>query len=177
MSRTEVSGPAVVHGSDDEELVITRVLEVPRERIFKAWVEPERLARWWAPPGFTMSVLRLTPAAGGIFHYALDSPAGFSMWGKFTYRDIMPPERIVSIFSFADEQGNPVRHPVSPTWPLETLNTLTLSDTDGKTALVLRSAPHHASEVERKTFRDGHESMTQGFSDSFARLAQYLSTL
>jgi uncharacterized protein YndB with AHSA1/START domain len=175
MSQHDV--PSAAPGSNEDEFVITRVLDVPRALLFKAWVEPEHLARWWGPAGFTMSVLQLDLTPGGTFHYALKSPLGFDMWGKFTYREIDTPERIVSILSFTDEQGNPVRHPLSPTWPLETLNTMSLTETDGKTTLTLRSAPYQASEAERKTFKEGHESMAQGFGASFAQLAHYLATL
>jgi uncharacterized protein YndB with AHSA1/START domain len=54
------------------------------------------------------------------------------MWGRFVYREIVAPERIVFINSFSDEEGNITRAPFSPTWPLEVLNTLTLSEHEGK---------------------------------------------
>ncbi|MES2739636.1 MAG: SRPBCC domain-containing protein [Pseudomonadota bacterium] len=176
MSQTESPSSSENRAISDVEFMITRVFTVPRELVFKAWVEPERLAQWWGPAGFTMKVLQLEAVPGGVFHYALRSPTGFTMWGKFNYQEIIPPERIVSTLSFADEQGHPVRHPMSPTWPLETLNILTLTETDGKTALTLRSSPHEASELESKTFRDGHDGMTAGFNATFAQLAHYLGT-
>ena len=80
------------------------------------------------------------------------------MWGKFVYREIVAPERIVFVNSFSDEEGNPVRHPMSPTWPLEVLNTMTLSEHDGRTTLTIRGAPINASDEERKTFQAGRES-------------------
>jgi uncharacterized protein YndB with AHSA1/START domain len=99
------------------------------------------------------------------------------MFGKFTYREIVPCERIVATLSFADAAGNPVRHPLSEHWPLECLNTTSFSELDGLTALTLRSLPYNASEVERKTFTDGHGSMTAGFNGMFSQLSSYLSQL
>ncbi|CDG83085.1 SRPBCC family protein [Janthinobacterium agaricidamnosum] len=160
-----------------EEFVVTRILDAPRELVFKAWTEPERLERWWGPAGFVLSVLTLELEAGGVFHYGMRSADGHEMWGKFTYRDIAPPERIVSVLSFADREGHPVRHPMSPTWPLFTLNKLTLVEEDGKTVMTLRSVPLEASELERETFKQGHASMAIGFGATFGQLEAYLDTI
>lgn len=163
--------------NNSEEFVITRVFQAPRELIFQSWIEPERLARWWGPAGFSLSVLALELRPGGIFHYGMRSPDGYEMWGKFTYQQITAPERIVSTLSFADQLGNPVRHPMSPTWPLFTLNDMSLTEDDGLTTMVLRSAPFDASEVERATFKEGHASMRLGFGSTFDQLDAYLDTL
>lgn len=157
------------------EFSITRVLDAPRELVFQAWTERERLEQWWGPAGFALSVLTLHLRPGGIFHYGMRSPDGYEMWGKFTYREIVPPQRIVSILSFADQQGNAVRHPMSPNWPLESIITMTLAEGGGKTALALRSTPYQANELECNTFREGHDSMTMGYGSTFDQLAAYLA--
>src|SRR6185369_3746045 len=75
-----------------QTFVVTRVFDAPRALVFKAWTEPERLARWWGPKGFEMSVIKLELRAGGIFLYSQRSPTGVEMYGKFIYREITPPE-------------------------------------------------------------------------------------
>lgn len=55
-------------------------------------------------------------SVGGIYHYGLRAPDGGTMRGKFVYREILRPERIVLVNSFSDEAGNLTRHPTSPTW-------------------------------------------------------------
>jgi len=90
-------------------------------------------------------------------------------------REIVRPERIVFVNSFSDENGGVTRHPMSPTWPLEVLNTQTFTEHQGKTSVTLRGGPINATESERKTFRDGHQSMQQGFSGTFDQLAAYLA--
>ncbi|HKS69038.1 MAG TPA: SRPBCC domain-containing protein, partial [Ktedonobacterales bacterium] len=94
---------------------------------------------------------------------------------RFVYRDIQPPERMVFVNSFSDEEGNVTRAPFNPTWPLEVLNTLTLSEADGKTTLTLRGGPINATEEERETFWKAQESLRQGFAGTFDKLSDYLS--
>ena len=93
---------------DSSDFVITQTFDAPRELVFQSWVEPERLAQWWGPVGFELSVLSLDLQPGGVFHYGMRADNGYEMWGKFTYQSIEAPERIVSILSFADKQGNAV---------------------------------------------------------------------
>lgn len=157
------------------ELVITRVFDAPRELVFKAWTEPERLAQWWGPKGFTLEVTKLDLRPGGIFLGSQRSTEGFVMWGKFVYKEITPPEKLVFIQSFSDEEGNTVRAPFSPTWPLEIINYLTLIEIEGKTELTLRGGPIKATEEELKTFEGMRPMMEQGFGGTFDQLADYLA--
>ncbi len=85
------------------------------------------------------------------------------------------PERIVFVASFADEQGNVVRAPFSPDWPLEVLSTLTFAEQDGRTTLTLKSVPIQATGAERKTFEAGRESMRMGWTGTLDRLAEELA--
>jgi uncharacterized protein YndB with AHSA1/START domain len=110
-----------------KEFTITRVFDAPRELVFKAQTEAEHLSKWWGPKGYTMLVAKLELRPGGTFHYSMRSPEGHEMWGKFVYREIVAPERIVFVNSFSDESGATVRAPFAPDWPLEVLNMLTLS--------------------------------------------------
>ncbi|MFC5529539.1 SRPBCC domain-containing protein [Cohnella yongneupensis] len=59
--------------SEGKELVITRVLNAPRELVFKAWSEAEHLKRWWGPKGFEINVAQLDFRPGGFFHYNMQS--------------------------------------------------------------------------------------------------------
>lgn len=103
------------------------------------------------------------------------SPDGRAMWGKFVYREIAAPERLVFIVSFSDERAGVTRHPMSQTWPLEVLTTVTFAEDRGKTTLTLQGGPINATEAERKTFAAGHASMQQGFAGTLDQLADYLA--
>jgi len=159
----------------EREFVITRVFDAPRDLVWKAWTESERLAQWWGPKGFAMGVCKLDLRPDGVFHYSMRTPDCHEMWGKFVYREIAAPERIVFTNSFADASGATVRAPFSADWPLEVLNTLMLSEHDGRTTLTLRGAPVNATEAKRRTFEAGRASMQQGFTGTFDQLAAYLA--
>jgi len=160
-----------------EEFVITREFDAPRDLVFAAWTEPERLAQWWGPKGFTVKVATVDLRPGGMFHYGMVGPDGSEMWGKFVYREIAPPERMVFLVSFSDENAGTTRHPMAPTWPREMLNVVTFTAHGEKTTITLRSSAHNATDEERATFKAGHAKMQGGFTGTFNQLAAYLATV
>jgi uncharacterized protein YndB with AHSA1/START domain len=166
---------ALEKDNKNPELVITRTFNSPRELVWKAWTEPERLMQWWGPKGFKMTVAKMDLRPGGVFHYGLRSEGGQEMWGKFVYREIVEPDRMVFINSFSDEKGGITRHPMSATWPLQVFNDLTLTEQAGKTTLTIRGGPYSATEEERKTFEDGKDSIQKGFAETFGQLDAYLA--
>jgi uncharacterized protein YndB with AHSA1/START domain len=98
------------------------------------------------------------------------------MWGKFVYREIIAPQRIVLVNSFSDEKGNLTRHPMSPTWPREMLSTTTFAEYQGKTTITLEWTALNPTEAERKTFNTGRDGMRMGWTGTFDQLAQYLAS-
>lgn len=162
---------------EKKEFVISRILNAPRELVWKAFTSPEQLVHWWGPKDFKMVNNQLDLKPGGIYHYYLVSETGFEMWGKFTYVDIVAPEKIVFVVSFSDKDQNNTRHPLSTTWPIETLNSVTLEEFDGKTTFTLHASPVNATEEECRTFEEGFSSMQQGFSGTFDQLDEYLAHL
>lgn len=168
-----LASPAV-DPSAENDFIITRVFDAPRELVFKAWTEPERLAQWWGPKGCTIGVQKMDLRPGGVFHYFMRRPQG-EMWGKFVYREIVAPERIVFVNSFSNPKGETVRGPFHPTLPMEILNTVTLSEHQGKTSLTLRGRPINATEEEYKTYASFRDSMNKGFDGTFDQLEEYLA--
>jgi len=170
---TATSGAPAVPA--EQAFTITRVFDAPRDLVWNALTESERLMHWWGPKGFTVRVADVDLRPGGTFLYCLQSPDGWDMWGKWVYREITPPERLVTITSFTDEKGNPIRHPAEPHWPLEMLGTMTLAEHKGKTTVTVQSLPHNATDEESKTFFDARDSMEEGFTGTFDQLAAYLA--
>jgi uncharacterized protein YndB with AHSA1/START domain len=160
----------------NQEFVFTRVFDAPRDLVWKAFTEPERLMHWWGPKGFTMLTCKVDLRHGGVFHYSMRSPDGHEMWGKWVYREIVPPERLVTVVSFTDAEGTLLRHPMSSTWPREVLHTMTLSERDGKTTLTVYGVPTNATEEERKTFGAARDSMAAGFTGTLDQLEAYLTS-
>jgi uncharacterized protein YndB with AHSA1/START domain len=159
------------------ELVITRELNAPRELVFKVWTKAEHLAKWWGPKGFALEVANLDFRPGGMFHYSMKSPTGDIMWGRFDYREIVAPEKIVFTNSFSDEAGNITRAPFSANWPLEILNKLALENAGTKTILTLSGYPINATDEECGMFEAMRANLQQGFGGTFEQLEAYLAEI
>ena len=160
-----------------EDFVLSRTYNAPRELVFKAWTEPERMAQWWGPKGFTMQTAHMYLRPGGSYLYNMRSPEGHEMSGKFVYREVAGPGRLVFVVSFTDKEGTPIRHPMAPTWPLEVLNILTLTEEGGSTTLTLSGWPINATEEEHNTFNSARAGMQQGFTGTFDQLEAYLTSV
>lgn len=151
------------------ELVLMRVFDAPRELVFKAWTEPEHFARWWGPKGWTVPVCQIDLRPGGRILFCMRSPEGQDVWNGGVYREVSPPERLVSTDYFADEHGNPVsptQYGLSPDFPAEALVTVTFEEQAGKTKLTLRQTVPPAVAAQA--------GAQQGWNESFDKLAAYL---
>ena len=139
-----MSNAAAAMGCKD--FVISCVFDAPRDLVWKCFTEPERMKQWWGPKGFTVIASKMDLRPGGIYHYGMKAPNGSPIWGKFVYREIVPPERLVFVNSFSDEQGGTTRHPGHERWPLEMLSTFTFEELPGgKTKFTVRWVTHNAS--------------------------------
>jgi len=154
-----------------EEVTIRRTFDAPRELVWKAWTEPERMMRWWGPKRFTSPAYKTDLRVGGEYLGCMRSPEGQDYWSKGVFREIVEPERLVMTDSFADPEGNTVPasyYGMSGDWPVEMLVTVTFEDVDGKTKLTLRH-----SGIEGMSAED-RDNMQQGWSESFDKLAEAL---
>ncbi len=141
-----------------QELITTRVFDAPREVVFRAWTDPERLKRWWGPKDFTNPVCEVDVRTGGAIRIDMRAPDGavYPMTGAFI--EIVEPERLVFTSAALDKQGEPL---------FEVLNTVTFAEEGGKTKLTL-----HASVSKVRGEAAPHlAGMEQGWSQSLDRLA------
>ena len=156
--------------------VISRVLDAPRDKVWRSWTEVERLKQWWGPKGFIVHTAKLDLRPGGSFLYGMKAPDGTDMWGKFRYQEVKPQERLVFINSFSDPQGGITRHPWSPDWPLEMNTTIAFEEEGRKTKVTVVWTPAEgSSEKERQVFEEGKPSMQQGWTGTFENCEAYLS--
>ena len=79
----------------DREFVHSRLIDAPRDRVFRAFAEPRHLARWWGPSGFssTFEVFEFRP--GGTWRFVMHGPDGTSYPNESVFREIVAPERVV----------------------------------------------------------------------------------
>ncbi len=166
--------PAETKGAD---FVISREFAAPRALVWKCFTEPERMKEWWGPKGVTIVAAKMDLRPGGTYHCGMRMPDGAVMWGKFVYREIDPPRLLVFVNMFSDETGGVARHPLSPTWPLEMLTSVTFDEqADGKTKVTIRWSPINATAEEQATFDAGHDSMRAGWGGTLDQLSAYLAS-
>jgi uncharacterized protein YndB with AHSA1/START domain len=103
----------------DREIVTARLIDAPRERVFEAFADPDRLTRWWGPKGFTSTFREFDLRPGGYWRFVLHGPNGADYQNESVFVEIVKPERIV------------LDHVSPPQFQL----TLTLDDQAGETAI------------------------------------------
>lgn len=154
---------------------ITRHFEQPRSVVWKAWSDKKQLEQWWGPKGCRVQALRFEFREGGFFHYAMKFDGAPTMWGRFNYREIGAPERLVWLNSFANERCGIARAPFSEECPLEIQNSVTFTEKAGITTVTLRAEPFGEEPTERKYFEELQPSLEQGYGGTFDQLAQHLA--
>ena len=145
----------------EREIVLTRVFNAPRRLVFEAWTNPKHVPRWMlGPEGWTMPVCEIDLRPGGAWHFVWRRSDGTEMGMRGVYREIKPPERLVTTESWGGK------------WP-ETLNTLLLSEEDGKTTMkqTMLFPSKEARDAALKT------EMKEGASQGYDRLDDYLRTM
>jgi uncharacterized protein YndB with AHSA1/START domain len=153
-----VAAPSFAADATDRKLVITRVIDAPRSLVFKAWTEPEQVARWWGPKGFTTTFCDMDIRPGGKFRFCMRSPTGSDHWKRGVYREIVAPERIVFTFAWEDPSGNPGH---------ELLTTVTFAEQGRKTQLTLHQAVFETVE--------GCDDHRRGWTSCLERFADYMT--
>lgn len=160
------------------ELLITRIIDAPRQMVFKAFTERDHMANWWGPKGSDIDIFQFELTPGGVFYYRLRMENDFTMWAKFLYHEIEAPERVVFTSSFSDEKGNLAKAPFPGLdFPLEVRNTWTFTEKNGKTVITLHAVPVNATASEFSTFVNLQASMHEGYAGTFDKLEEYLSKI
>jgi uncharacterized protein YndB with AHSA1/START domain len=161
----------------EPRFTIARRYDVAPDLMFRVWTEPRHLKHWFGPAGCEMPQCRMDLRPGGRCLFQLIMPDGSELWGKFVYREVVQNKRLVWMHSFADAQGNTARHPMTDTWPLEILSTVTFEPDTGGTLITIDWRPIDPTEDEQKAFESGMDSMRQGWGGSLEILHDYLDEL
>ncbi len=154
-------------------LRISRTLNAPRELVFQAWTEPDRLKQWWrAQPGFSTPIAEVDLRVGGRYRLGMQPPDRDEPYVVVgTYREILPPEKLV--YTWAWEVNPPAGtsgagpEPASALEPGETLVTVEFHNVGGKTEVVLTHEYFPDSHV-----RDEHQGGWGGCLEQLAKLVE-----
>jgi uncharacterized protein YndB with AHSA1/START domain len=159
---------AEIKPSSPRELVLTRTFDAPRSLVFKAWTDPQHLAKWWGPKGFTNPVCEADVRPGGAIRIVMrapsDAPAQFRGDHPMTgiFHEIDEPELLIFSTMVDDADGNRV---------LEVLNTVTFTEHGGKTTLTLKARVVVAT-AQASAMLAG---MEQGWTQSLERLGKLVA--
>lgn len=119
----------MVEAAGTREITLTRVYDFPREQVFQAWTDPERLGSWWGPDGFGTGEVVSEPHPGGTLKILMKGP-DFEQTMHAIYREVDAPERIVVDWVVPGPDGQPV---------IESSHTVTFVDLGGKTELTVHA--------------------------------------
>lgn len=156
--------------------IISREFNVPRDLLWKVWTEREHFGQWFGPKGLKVTIAAFDLRPGGMIHYGMITPDGKEIWGKAVYREIVPPEKLVWINSFSDQNAGITRHPLTnDRWPLKMLTVVTFAEKAGRTTVTVNWLPYESDADERRVFDNNHPSMTMGWSGTFEQLSAYLA--
>lgn len=147
----------------DREIVLTRDFKAPRQLVWDSMTKPDLLKQWlFGPPGWEMTACEEDQRPGGSFRWAWRGPNGEDMQMRGTYREVLPPERMVRTETFefgcAPQAG-------------EQIGTLALSERDGKTTLTL-TLLYPSKEARDAALASG---MEHGMAAGYNRLDELLA--
>ncbi|MDB5491324.1 MAG: Activator of Hsp90 ATPase 1 family protein [Micavibrio sp.] len=157
--------------------ILERIIDAPRDAVWRAWTQAGELAQWFGPKGLACEVHKMDLQPGGIMHYRLsDAEHGIDIWGKWSFREITAPERLVVEINFSDADCGVTRHPFAADWPLRTLSATTFKESgDAKTIVTTQWDTIESTRAEQAMFDNGHAGMNQGWGGMMDQLAQYLA--
>jgi len=145
-----------------KEFTIAREFAAPRELVWRACTDPNHLAQWWGPKGFSNPVCEWDARPGGKIHVVMRGPDGtdYPMGGEV--REVVAPEKLVTVTGALDEQGK---------FLFEILHTMTLAERNGKTTLTMHSRVISATPNAGR-YIGGFE---MGMTLSLERLSEHLA--
>ena len=158
------SGTATVTLPTDDQILITREFDAPKELVYRAWTTPELVKRWFHANRGEVTLVEIDLRVGGTWRYVSVTPDGFEVGFHGEYREIVPNERLVSTEVY---EGIPDADAHAA------LDTLTLTDVDGRTTLTI------LVEHPTKEGRDAHieSGMEAGMQDAMDLLEQVAVSL
>jgi len=144
----------------DREIVLSRVIAAPRERVFQAWTDPKQIAQWFGPDGFKVESLECDIRTGGRWRFVYTGPDGTCYDNRILFLRVEAP-RLIEIEHGSDKDNDPARFYVTVTFDAQS---------DGKTVLTMRQL-HPTKEQRDATI--GFGAVEFGYQ-TLGKLARYL---
>ncbi|MBR0828702.1 SRPBCC family protein [Bradyrhizobium manausense] len=135
---TSSANPALSQWSLDREVVLSRVIDAPRDLVFEAWTDPKHLPHWFGPAGFKIETKEIDVRVGGCWRFDMIAPDGTLYPNRMQFRRIEKP-RLIEIDHGSDKDDDPGMFRTTITFD---------SQSDGKTVLTLRQLHPTAAQRE-----------------------------
>lgn len=161
--------------TDLPTFILDREFDAPRDLVWKAWTNPELLARWYGP-GVETVIHKFDLQPGGLWLNEMK-------WGenskheRVEFTEVSAPERLVWLHSSVNEKWEIAPNPMMKDWPRVLLTTITFEEAGGKTKLRLTWAPHEASQAELDCFEQALAGLDRGWGAGMEMLAQLLEEI
>jgi uncharacterized protein YndB with AHSA1/START domain len=150
------------NGQLEREIVLSRVIDAPRDLVYRAWIEPGRMFQWFGPKGYRCEVRQQGEArVGAVWRFDMVAPNGQRFDNRMTFLEIIPNEKLV-LDHGSDQDDDPNRFRVTITFDQQS---------DGKTVLTLRQL--HPSKTQRDA-TIGFGAVELGYQ-TLDKLAEYLA--
>jgi uncharacterized protein YndB with AHSA1/START domain len=149
----------------DREIVISRVLDAPRELVWEVWTDPKHVVHWWGPNGFSTTIETMDVRPGGVWTHVMHGPDGTDYPNKSVFKEVVKPERIVYSHG-GGREGGPGAH-FEATWTFDALEGNKTRAT-GRMVFVSAADREHVVK-EFNAIEGGHQTL--------GRLAGYLERL
>ena len=145
--------------SSERELVATRLLDAPRETVWKLWTEPAHVAEWWGPSGFTTTIHEMDVRPGGRWRHTMHGPDGTDHTNSVVFVEVREPERIAYLHGTPGEADH-------------FFTTVLFADEGGKTGVTIRALFPSAADRDRAIREYGAE---EGLEQNMDKLVDYVS--
>ena len=149
--------------NEGREIMVTREFDAPRELVWDAWTQPQHVAQWWGPNGFTNTIHEMAVQPGGVWRLTMHGPDGHDWPNKIVFLEVVKPERLVYDHSGESEEDTAHFHV-----------TVQFEETARGTKLTMRM--EFETPEERQRVVDDYGAM-EGATQTMERLRQYLTTM
>ena len=161
--------------SEMPEYLLERIFDASRDLVWRAWTDPDLLARWYGP-GVETIIHKFDLKPGGMWLNEMK-------WGeksdlsKMEFQEVVSQEKLVWHHSSADSDWNTIASPMMPDWPRVLLTTVTFEDAGSKTKVRLTMKPIEATEAEIACFAGMMAGMDNGWGKGYAILDELITEL
>jgi uncharacterized protein YndB with AHSA1/START domain len=149
----------------DRTIVISRVVDAPRELVWKAITDPAHVGKWWGPRGFTTTIEDMDVRPGGVWKHVMHGPDGVNYPHLSVFKEVVRPERLVYELTGGKAGGPEIHHTF--TWTFEDTGS-------GKTRVTINILFNSVADRERVVREFG---AIEGGKQTLERLSEHLPTM